>query len=345
MKQLTYLAPMSLEWQDVPEPAIQTSLDAIVRPIAVATCDLDGAVIRGLAPLPGPYPFGHEAIAQVLETGADVSSVRRGDLVLVPFQISCGSCDRCRAGLTGSCSTAGARSAYGLGPLGGLQWGGALSDYVRVPYADSMLLPVPSGYEPLASLADNVPDGWRAVAPHLRERAGGQVLVLGGAGPSSVALYAVATAVAMGGAVEYVDHEPARLAIAESLGARPIETKQGEYPKRFGHYPIVVDHTSNTNGLACAIRSTEPGGVCTSTAIYFSPETGVPLLDMYTSGLTYITGRVNARACAEPLLQLVESGNFHPEKVTTETADWDDAIDALKGYTTKLVISRAALAL
>jgi alcohol dehydrogenase len=216
---------------------------------------------------------------------------------------------------------------------------------MRVPYADAMLVPVPAGYEGLASLADNIPDGWRAVAPHLQERAGAQVLVMGGAGPSSVALYAVAVALAMGSAVDYTDHDDGRLGIAESLGAKPTKLNPGEYPKKMGSYPVVVDHTSQPAGLASAIRSTEPGGVCTSTAIYFAPETPLPLLEMYTRGITYITGRVNARACTEPLLRLYEAGNFHPEKVTTQTANWDDAIEALKTYTTKLVISRPPLAL
>ena len=340
MKQLTYVAPGSLEWREVPEPGIESALDAIVRPVAVATCDLDGAVIHGLAPLPGPFALGHESIARVVETGDQVSSVKPGDLVLVPFQISCGSCERCRAGLTGSCATAGARSAYGMRPIGG-DWGSALSDYMRVPFADAMLVKVPTSFQPLASLADNIPDGWRSVAPQLQERPGAKVLILGGAGPSSVALYAVAVAAAMGaGGVTYVDHDEGRLEIASALGATVTQLSAGDYPKRFGPYPIVVDHTSDQKGLACAIRSTEPGGICTSTAIYFASETPLPLLEMYTSGLTYITGRVNARPCFEPLIALLEGGRFHPEKVTTQTADWDDAVDALNSYTTKLVITR-----
>ena len=282
MKQLMYLSPGNLEWQEAPEPKLQGPNDAIVRALSVATCDLDGAVIRGMAPVPGPYPFGHEAIAEVLEVGPEVTSVRPGDTVLVPFQISCGTCGPCSRGLTGSCDTAGARSAFGLGPIGGLQWGGALADYTRVPFADAMLVKMPADSGALASLADNIPDGWRAVAPHLEARPGSPVLVLGGAGPSSVALYGVAVAVAMGAPVDYVDYDRGRLEIAEKLGANPIEITVGQYPRRYGPYPIVQDHTSNTDGLGCAIRSTEPGGVCTSTAIYFQPETGMPILEMYT---------------------------------------------------------------
>jgi alcohol dehydrogenase len=215
-----------------------------------------------------------------------------------------------------------------------------------VPYADAMLVKVDAGSERLASLADNVPDGWRAVASQLKARPGAPVLILGGAGPSSVPLYAAASAVALGSQrVDYVDFDARRLEIAAAVGANPVEIKAGEYPRRFGKWAITVDSTSNVDGLTCAIRSTEPGGVCTSTAIYFGAGVSLPLLEMYTRGITFITGRVNARAGIEPILALIEAGKLQPEKVTTEEAAWDDAIDALKAYTTKLVITREAVAL
>lgn len=71
----------------------------------------------------------------------------------------------------------------------------------------------------------------------------------------------------------------------------------------------------------------------------------LPLLEMYTRGITFIMGRVNARAAIESILSLIQDGKFAPEKVTTETASWDDAIDALKAYTTKLVVTREMVAL
>ncbi|MEO8456672.1 MAG: alcohol dehydrogenase catalytic domain-containing protein [Chloroflexota bacterium] len=269
-----------------------------------------------------------------------------GDTVICPFQINCGACDFCKRGLTGSCESVKAGSSYGLGPLGGITWGGTLSDYALVPYADAMLVKVDAGSERLASLADNVPDGRRTVAAHLAARPGAPVLILGGAGPSSIPLYAAAIAIALGSSqVDYVDFDAKRLEIAKSIGANPVEIKQGEYPKRFGKWPITVDSCNNVDGLHCAIRSTEPGGVCTSTSIYFGAGVPMPLLEMYTRGVTFVTGRVHARAAIEPILALVQAGKFAPEQVTSETADWDDAIDALCSYTTKLIITRAPLAL
>jgi D-arabinose 1-dehydrogenase-like Zn-dependent alcohol dehydrogenase len=158
-----------------------------VRPHCVATCDLDLWLVRGDVPYQGPFLFGHEGVAEVTEVGDAVSSVRPGDLVSIPFQVSCGECPTCRRGHTGNCERVERMSMYGL-PLG-RSWGGFLSDSVRVPFADAMLVPVPEGVEPasIASLSDNIPDGWRTVAPQLEDEQGAPVLICGGAG--SIALY------------------------------------------------------------------------------------------------------------------------------------------------------------
>ena len=339
MQQLTFAGAGKLVWEDVPAPELSSGDDALVRPVAVATCDLDAAVMSGRTPLPGPFAFGHEFVAEVISTGDAVASVRPGDRVIVPFQVSCGACGFCRRGLTASCATAGAGAAYGMAPIARREWGGALSDCVRVPYADAMLVALPTGLDPasVASVSDNVPDGWRAVAPPLARRPGAPVLVVGGAG--DVALYAVAVAVALGSEqVDYVDVDARRLAVAERLGARAVE--QPVDGSRLGRYPITVDHSGDVAGLHSALRSTEPEGTCTSTAIYFSAETTLPLLDMYTRGVEFHTGRVNARASIPHVLDLVESGRLRPELVTSATVQWDDAPAALASLEAKTVIVR-----
>lgn len=339
MQQLTFAGPGRLVWEDVPAPELSSGSDALVRPVAVATCDLDAAVMSGRAPLPGPFAFGHEFVADVIEVGDAVASVRPGDRVIVPFQVSCGTCEFCARGLTASCVTAGAGAAYGMAPIARQEWGGALSDRVRVPYADAMLVALPTGMEPasVASVSDNVPDGWRAVAPQLARRPGAPVLVIGGAG--DVALYAVAVAVALASEqVDYVDLDPQRLAVAEQLGARALE--QPVDGSRVGRYAITVDHSADVAGLHSALRSTEPEGACTSTAIYFSADTTMPLLEMYTRGVEFRTGRVNARAAIPHVLDLIEAGRLRPELVTRATVQWDDAPVALADLDAKTVIVR-----
>jgi len=161
VRQLTFRGPGRLEWEEVAAPRLSGDGEALVRPITVATCDLDAAVIAGKAPLPGPFAFGHEFVAEVVEVADGVDVAREGDRVIVPFQISCGACERCRRGLTASCDTAGAGAAFGMAPIARREWGGALSDLVRIPFADAMLVPLPPGVEAatFASVSDNVPDG------------------------------------------------------------------------------------------------------------------------------------------------------------------------------------------
>jgi len=144
--QLTYTAPNTLDWREAPPPRLSSDAAALVRPVAVATCDLDAIIIGGASPFPAPFPIGHECVAQVIEVGDAVADIAPGQLVSVPFQISCGSCESCRRGRSGNCRGVAFMSTYGFGPEV-QRWGGFLSDLVCVPYADHMLVPVPSGLQ------------------------------------------------------------------------------------------------------------------------------------------------------------------------------------------------------
>lgn len=338
MRQLMFIQPGVLEWREAPDPRLQDPGDAIVRPLAVAACDLDVALIRGQTPFAGPFPLGHEFVAEIVDLGDDVAGFHRGQLVVVAFQIGCGECDHCRRGLTGSCETVPPVSMYGLQPLGGA-WGGALSDLVRVPFARHMMVPMPSGVTPaaLASASDNVADAWRAVAPPLAAAPGADVLVVGS--PTSIPLYAVAIARACGASrVDYLDTDEPTLDLARSLGANPIK---GPPPKRAGSYPITVDASFDPTGagLSCALRSLEPEGICTSVSIYFQ-EVALPLLQMYTRGVRFVIGRVNSRAVLPSVLELVAGGRLRPEAVTSEIIPWDDADRALASPSRKPVVVR-----
>jgi alcohol dehydrogenase len=336
MQQLTFVEANTLEWRDVPEPKLEGDGEALVRPIAVATCDIDKMVVRGLVPAEEPLPFGHECVAAVTDVGDSVASVKPGDLVSVPFQISCGECDRCRRGQTGNCERVERMATYGL-PIG-TNYGGFLSDTARVPFADAMLVPVPEGIEPeaVASLSDNIPDAWRTVGPHLADNPGAPVLLVGGA--ATIGLYAISIALALGAErVDVVGGKSWLRARAEELGANLLEE---EYPKRVGPYPITVDASADVDGLACALRSTEPDGICTSIGVYFADTTPVPLLEMYTKGIRFHTGRVHARPAMPQVLDLVRERGFQPELITSETATWDDAAEAVAEHRAKLVISR-----
>jgi threonine dehydrogenase-like Zn-dependent dehydrogenase len=334
MRELTLVEARRLEWAEVDAPRRQDERDALVRPLAVATCDLDALIISGATPWQPPIAIGHECVAEVLEAADD--GPQAGSLVSVPFQISCGDCARCRRGLTGNCESVPFLSMYGFGAAGG-SWGGFLSDVVRVPYAGRMLAPLPDGVsaEAAASVSDNISDGWRLVAPGLEQWPGAEVLIAGGS--PSIGLYGVQVAVALGAArVVYCDVQDERLRKAETLGAEVVEG----YPDRLGPFPITAMVAADPAALALAARSTAPDGICTCAGIVFQPDTPIPLLEMYTKITTFQTGRVHARSTMPRVLELMADGRLQPEAVTDRVLGWDEAPDALAGNLGKLVFSR-----
>jgi threonine dehydrogenase-like Zn-dependent dehydrogenase len=365
VRELHLIRSGHLAWRERAAPEVRDPGDAIVRPFVAGRCDGDtlpihrpvsralqaGIALRvvdpvvgcicGAVPFKGPFAIGHECVAQVVAVGADVRQVEVGQTVVVPWAVSCGTCPRCRRGLTSKCATTAARelAAYGFGAPGG-SWGGVIADALRVPFADHMLVPVPPGVPPLrvAAAGDNLADAWRAVVPPLADRDGGTVLVLGG-GAKSIGLYAAGLAVAHGATVDYLDDDDERRSIAESLGAR---TGTIEGRRRHG-YDVVVEATSRASGLRHGLRALAPGGVCTAVGDYFATGTRVPLMHMYATDATLRLGVSHSRAVLPDLLDFLHRTGFPAERVTTHLAAWDDAPDAYTARTTKLVLRRDPL--
>jgi threonine dehydrogenase-like Zn-dependent dehydrogenase len=342
MRQLTFEEAGRYAWQEVPDPQITAPEQALVRPLLVACCDLDVAVCHGRLPLPPGYAVGHEGLAEVVAVGDDVSGVQVGDRVVVPFQISCGTCRECRRGVTGSCASVPLMAAYGMAPIAGLDGGGFMSDLVLVPYADAMLIAVPDTITPsaIASLSDNIPDGWRAVGPYSEELARldpaeRRVLVVG---RLSIGLYAAAFAAALGAHVDYIDTDEQRLAAAQKLGAAVHDREKPD--KSWGRYPVTVHTSADPALLAATLRSTWPDGVCTDTGVYYQPTVEMPLLSMYTRGVRFVTGRVNARVLIPQVLELLADGLDLSPAVDRVVA-WEDAPSAWPAMIGKTVFTRA----
>ncbi|HEX5618114.1 MAG TPA: alcohol dehydrogenase catalytic domain-containing protein [Solirubrobacteraceae bacterium] len=366
MRELVFIRSGRLAWRDRGAPALQEASDAIVRPFIAARCDGDtlplhrpvsrllqaGLAVRaidpmvgcicGRVPFQGPFAIGHECVAQVLEVGSGVQHVRPGETVVVPWAVSCGSCEPCRRGLTSKCATTttATLAAYGFGAASGA-WGGMVTDRLRVPFADHMLVPVPAGVPSLriASASDNLADAWRSVVIPLRDRPGGSVLIIGG-GAKSIGLYAAGLAVAHGASVvEYVDDDPARRRIAEAFGAHTFPARRAATRG----YDIVVEASSRAAGLRRAVRSLARGGVCTAVGYYLATGTRVPVMHMYAIDGTLRVGVSHARAVLPDLLAFVARTGFPAEQVATVTADWDDAPTAYAARTTKVVLQRDAI--
>jgi threonine dehydrogenase-like Zn-dependent dehydrogenase len=341
MQQLMFEEEGAYAWREADEPEITAPGQAVVRPLLVACCDLDVAVAEGRLPLPPGHAVGHEGIGEVVAIGDSVQGVKPGDRVVIPFQISCGHCRECRRGATGSCGSLPLMAMYGMAPLAGLDGGGFMADLVLVPYADAMLVAIPQGVDlvSIASLSDNIVDAWRSIGPYRAElaaleEADRRVLVVG---RQSIGLYAAGLAAALGLDVDYVDTDPRRLAAAEKLGATVHDRSRPD--KSSGPYPVTVHTSADPAVLAATLRVTWADGVCTDTGIYYQGAVEMPLLPMYTRGVRFVTGRVNARAVIPEVVELLEAGcDLAP--AVDRVVPWDEAADAWPAMTGKTVFTR-----
>ncbi|MEU5263723.1 alcohol dehydrogenase catalytic domain-containing protein [Amycolatopsis sp. NPDC021455] len=322
MRELTYVARRAVEWREAPDPALESDRDAIVAPVAATSCDVDSAILAGHGPIPPPFALGHECVARVTEVGEAVTHVSPGDLVVVPWAISCGECERCRAGLTAHCTSVPHMAMFGA-PIGGA-WGGLFSDLVRVPWADAMLVPLPSGLDPvaMASASDNWSLSWRLVAPHLRAKPGARVLVIA---RGSIGLYVCDIARALGASdVLYVDPDPAHRAIAGTYGARTAEAIE---PVHHG-FDLAIESTGRVGELATALRSLAPEGICESAGNHFRPGE-LPLLEMYLTGVNLRIARDNVRTHLPDALDLARTGRVDPRRVVSDVFGWEALPEAL----------------
>jgi alcohol dehydrogenase len=339
MRALTARQGGRFEWREVAVPPPPGPLEAIVHPIAVATCDLDRLLGLGATPFALPLHFGHECVAEVLSVGERVTGVRPGQRVVVPFQISCGECPPCRQGRTGNCASVPPISMYGFG-VGGGHWGGVLSDQLLVPFADAMLVPLPDSVEPAAaaSVADNVSDGYRHVAPYARDLlerdADAEVLIIAGLArrpvfSASVPLYAGLIARTLGlRNVRVVDSRSGVREHAAQLGLQPLRPSE---LRRHAPAPLVVDVSGSPRGLRAALGHTARDGVCSS-AGGLHTSARIPTGVLYGRNVTYHVSRTHVRTLIPQVLDLMSEGRLHPERVTTHRAPLDDAPHAIKSH-------------
>jgi len=336
-----FRGPGDLGWQECAAPRLIDPRDALVRPLAVARCDLDPIIALGLYPITPPFAMGHEMVGEIVDLGDAITGLLPGQRVIVPFQASCGDCAPCRRGHTNACASVAPGTAFGLGPHGGVDLGGALADLVRVPFADHALLPLPNGMDPViaAGVPDNVSDGYRCVAGPLLETPGAPVLVVGGLAPS-VGLYAVASAVALGSErVVYVDHDSERLSLATALGAIAVEAPLDALKDAVGdeRFPITVDACVLNAGRDLALSATAPCGTCTSVSGGATASANLPLQAMYLKGVRYEISRVHARATAPAVLDLVSAGRLDPGAIITRVVTFDEAPEAMVEPAVKIV--------
>lgn len=230
MKALTWQGKRDVRVESVPDPVIQEPTDAIVRITSTAICgsDLHLYEVLGAYLDPGDV-LGHEPMGIVEEVGSEVTHIAPGDRVVVPFNISCGSCWMCSRGLYAQCETTQVRdqgkgaALFGFTSLYGSVPGGQ-AEYLRVPQAHFGPVKVPHEHsdQRFVYLSDILPTAWQAVQ-YADVPPGGTLAVLG-LGP--VGQFAARIGLHLGaGRVIGVDLVTERLALAEARGVEVLDTR------------------------------------------------------------------------------------------------------------------------
>jgi len=230
---VVYIEQGKVEIQSIPFPRLDNPQGrkiehgVILKVVSTNICGSDQHMVRGRTTAQAGLVLGHEITGEVIEAGSDVETIKKGDLVSVPFNVACGRCRTCKEQHTGVCETvnpARAGGAYGYVDMGG--WIGGQAEYVMVPYADFNLLRFPDKEQAMAKirdltcLSDILPTGY-----HGAVTAGvgpGATVYVAGAGP--VGLAAAASARLLGAAVVIVgDVNPVRLLHARSVGFETVD--------------------------------------------------------------------------------------------------------------------------
>ena len=231
MEALVYEGPREVVVRDMPDARIERPTDVLVRITTTNICGSDLHMYEGRTDLESGRILGHENMGEVIEVGDGVDRVRVGDMVSLPFNISCGFCRNCEHGLTGFCLTTPddptmAGAAYGFAGMG--PYSGGQAEFLRVPYGDHNCLVLPEDAAERQSdytmLSDVFPTGWHAT--QLARVEPGDTVIIYGAGP--VGLMAALSATLKSAAkVMVVDRHPDRLALAEQIGAIAIDDSKG----------------------------------------------------------------------------------------------------------------------
>jgi threonine dehydrogenase-like Zn-dependent dehydrogenase len=232
MKALTWQGTQHVSVETVPDPVIVDDTDIVIE---VTTTGLCGSDLHLYDPF-GPFlhagdVLGHETMGRVVEKGSAVTNLEKGDRVVIPFQIACGSCFMCQRGLQTQCETTQVRefgmgaALFGFTDLYGAVPGGQ-AEYLRVPHADYGPIKVPEGLsdERYVYLSDVAPTAWQGV-----EYSGvqpGETLVIIGLGP--IGEMAARIALLRGVRVIGIDLVPERLARSASLGVETIDLTAGD---------------------------------------------------------------------------------------------------------------------
>ncbi|EST38335.1 aldehyde dehydrogenase [Streptomycetaceae bacterium MP113-05] len=362
MKAVVYKEPFDVTVEDVPDARIEAPTDVLVKVTTSCICGSDLHMYEGRTGAEPGIVFGHENMGVVEDVGTGVATVRKGDRVVMPFNVACGFCKNCLSGRTAFCLTVNegfAGGAYGYVSMG--PYPGGQAEYLRVPFADFNCLQLPRGEEhenDFALLADIFPTGYHAT--ELAQVSPGESVSVFGAGP--VGLMAAYSAMLRGASrVFVVDREPDRLRLAERIGATPIDYAKagaaGQIKEETGGEGTdkgidAVGYQATVAGgeeqpavvLNTLVESVRPTGMLGVVGLYVPADPGGPdeaarngklLFDVgrfFEKGLRMGTGQANVKAYNRQLRDMIISGRAEPGFVVSHRVPLAEAPGAYRHF-------------
>lgn len=363
MRGVVYHGRKDVRVEDVPAPRLEAPTDALVRVTTAAICGSDLHLYHHVVPGMGPQPvLGHELVGVIEALGPGVTGLAVGQRVVVSGLLACGSCFYCARGLFSQCETTnpnklqrklhgqshGALLGYGK-PAGG--YGGGQAERVRVPHAQTNLLPVPEDVpdEKAVFLSDVLNVAW--MGNERAETGPGTSVAVWGCGP--VGLLALHCAHARGARRLFaIDHHADRLRVArERFGAHPIDFDREDvveaiHAETDGHGADVgVDctgfrfarsarhkvqrltglETDSADTLAEMARALRGGGVLSVVGFYLGFANQFPIGAIMEKDLSVHGCAVNVQAYWRALLARVRAGELDPSFVATHVLELEEA--------------------
>jgi threonine dehydrogenase-like Zn-dependent dehydrogenase len=323
MRAAVMFAAGDVRIQDVPDAAIVDRTDAVVRVTRACICGSDLWPYASLEPTETGQPMGHEAIGVVEAIGGDVRTVKPGDVVVMPFAFSDGSCVFCHEGLHTSCVHGGFFASNGVN--------GAQAEALRVPYADGTLFVLPVSDDDalmasLLTLSDVMGTGHHA-AVAARVSAGSSVAVVG---DGAVGLCGVIAAKRLSAEqIIILGRHADRTALAEEFGATDVVRGRGEEAvarvrELTGGLGVhsVLECVGLEQSTATAISIARPGGAVGRVGVP-QGETMPASRPAFYANVTVSGGPAPVRAYIEELLPDILDGRIQPGRVFDRTVGLD----------------------
>ncbi|RDH11223.1 zinc-binding dehydrogenase [Tsukamurella pulmonis] len=312
--------------EDVPDSRIERSTDALVRITASCICGSDLHPYHRMTGEGGPARMGHELIGVVEEIGADVVTLRKGDLVVAPFAISDNVCEFCRANLQTSCTYHEANFWDGIADEGGQ------AEAVRVPLADGTLVKLPvapdSALIPsLLTLADVYGTGYHA-AKAAEVRPGQSVTVIG---DGAVGLMAVLSARRLGAEqIILMGRHRDRTDLGREFGATDVVAERGDEGVALvreitgGHGShAVLEAVGHMPAYEQAIGAVRPGGVISRVGVPQYERAPIGFGSLFRHNIRLAGGPAPVRAYIEELMPSILDGTVEPGRVFDTATDLD----------------------